>query len=395
MKALSSTVSAILSALAAAFSLCGCHTICRPCFDISPESARDLVRDIGDGPYVVVEVRRFSFVEFACNMTSRKNYPCREVVPGQQLMPELSRLFPGVFSDTPDAVPIIAMQNIRGGAAASPYGNALFDGACRFNRNLSRFDRSDMAVHVAFSPLQYLDLLVSACTFCLVPGLLGTYSSHYDVSIMTGYDNYGESVAYSAETGFWVVSSLYAPFFPESSGWIHGEMGFTSGPGAAGPATPDATEARKQTALCCAIAAALAGLPPEERMALRRNPVALLRDKETGGNRSFRLVQIVPERETAETRMGGFPNRPLVLSQSYDPADRRGSVHFDTSACENAQAAISWVRDSYLPLVASQKGMALDATPASGGGIPPARISVTGFQKLAGDEYRIDFTVLE
>jgi hypothetical protein len=394
MKARSASVSAILSAISAAFFLCGCQTICRPRFDIAPESARKLVRDIGDGPYVVVEVRRFSFVEFACNMTSRKNYPCREIVPGHQLMPELSRLFPGVFSDTPDAVPIIAMQNIRGGAAASPYGNALFDGACRFNRNLSRLDRSDMAAHATFSPPRYLNELVSACTFCLVPGFLGTYSSHYDVSIMTGYDNYGESVAYSAETGFWVVSSLCAPFFPESSGWIHGEMGLSPGPGA-GPATPDATEARKQTALCCAIAAALAGLSPEERMALRRNPLALLRDKETGGNRSFRLVQIVPERETAETRMGAFPNRPLVLAQSYEPASRRGTVHFDTSACENAQAAISWVRDSYLPLVASQKGMALDATPAGDGGIPPARVSVTGFQKLAVDEYRIDFTVLE
>ena len=181
--------------------LCGCQSVYRPRFDIDPDNTRAISRRIDGGPYVVVEVRRFSMRDFACNLTSGKNYPCQEVIPGSKVMPELIRLFPSLFADTPNAVPIIVMQNIRSGAVASSGGGMnVFEGAAGFNKNLSRMNRSEMAspVSAGVSPQMYLNGLVSTWTLFIVPLYGGEYSSHYDVSIMTGYDAYGESVSYSA-----------------------------------------------------------------------------------------------------------------------------------------------------------------------------------------------------
>ena len=380
-----------VAAVVLAVALCGCRSVCRPRFDISPAAVREAVRGVDGGPYAVVEVRRLSFPEFACNMTSRKNYPCRETVPGSRIMPELERLFPGVFADTPDAVPVIVMQEVRSGGVTSGSTLELFDGASGFNKNLSRLDRSDMTAEEGFSlPFSCVNAVASICTLGLVPVHLGTFSSHYGVSIMTGYDTYGGKVAYSAGTGWWMLNALAAAAFPESAGWRHEVVEANVPVG-----TPDATEAQKQTALCCAIARALAELSPEERAALRRNPVALLRDKETGGGRAFRLVQVAPERESAEVRLGDRPDRPRILSQAYDPTTRRGSVVFDPSGCADAKAAVAWVRDVYIPLVASQKAVALGGTAASGPGVPPARPAITGFRREAQGACRIDFAVPE
>lgn len=381
----------IAAALLSAAFLCGCRTICRPRFDIGPEETRAAVRNVSGGPYVVVEVRRFNLCEFACNLTSGKNYRCQEVVPGSRIMPELNRLFPTLFADVPDAVPVIVLQTVRSGAVAGGKEGfaAIFDDASGFNKNLSRRNRSDMASPAGFSPGMYLNGLVSTCSLFLVPLYGGGFSSHYEVSVMTGYDAAGESVSYSASTGFWTVSSAYAPFFPESEGWIHGDAMMNANP------APDATEAQKDTALCCAVAVALAKLSPEERTALRTNPVALLRDKETGGIRTFQLVQVSPERENAVERMGGDPRKPHIVSQNYDPATRRGAVVFDTSACPDEKAAVAWVRDEYLPRIASKKGRALDASAPADEPLESARVSVAGFKKEADAQYRIDFAVSE
>lgn len=184
-----------------------------------------------------------------------------------------------------------------------------------------------------------------------------------------------------------VASWLYAPFMPESSGWIQEDM-----LSAHNEPDPDATESQKRTALCCAIAKALSEMPRAARAELRRNPVALLRDKETGGSRAFRLVQVASERDTSEERIGTAPNRPRIVSQSYDPATRKGVVVFDASECDNPKAAVAWVRESYIPLVASQKNRAIDATKTES---PPPQIAITGFKKEADSRTRIDFTVLE
>ena len=93
--------------------------------------------------------------------------------------------------------------------------------------------------------------------------------------------------------------------------------------------------------------------------------------------------------------MGEDPNRPRIISQSYDSMTRRGSVVFDTAGCENPQLAIAWVRSSYLPLLVSTKGAVMDVSADDEVGPPPGRLSVTGFKKESPVSYRIDFVVLE
>lgn len=378
----------IVPALAAML-LCGCQMVYRPRFDISPDLVRPSVRQVGDGPYAVVEIRRFSLPEFACNMISRQNYPCMEVVPGTEIMPELSRLFPALFSDSPDAVPIIVMQNVRSGAVADPGVGSFFGGASGFNKRLSRKNRSDMATTVGFMPYSYFNSLASIGTLGLVPFYQGKFSSHYGVSVMVGYDSYGPEISYSTEARLWIVNGIYRPFTPESSGWIHADVFMSAMP------DPDAPEAAKRTALCCAIAKALAEMSPEDRSELRRNPVALLRDKENGSSRTFKLVQVRPERDVAVEGVGAEPNRPRIVSQSYDPATRKGTVVFDASECDDPKAAVAWVRDSYVPLVAAQKARVIDASETAGGASPPPKVSITGFRKETDARVRFDFTVPE
>ena len=379
-------VAAILSAVF----LCGCRTVCRPRFDIGPEETRPVVRKVVGGPYVVVEVRRFFLREFACNLTSGKNYPCQEVVPGNRIMPKLHQLFPSLFADVPEAVPIIVLQTVRSGAVSGASGGlTVFEGAAGFNKDISRRNRSDMASPAGFSPPMYLNGLVSTCSLFLVPLYGGEFSSHYEVSVMTGYDAAGETVPYSASTGFWTINSVFAPFFPESEGWIHGNAIMNTNP------APDATDAQKDTALCCAIASALGKLSSEEIAALRTNPLALLRDKETGGSRTFTLVQVAPERGTDVERMGVDPGKPRIVSQHYDPATRRGTVVFDTAACPDEKTAVAWVRDTYLRQIASKKGRAIDASAPANDPLDSGLISVSGFKKEADARYRIDFAVLE
>ena len=369
--------------------LCGCMSAYRPGFDISPSGVRSSVLRIDDGPYVVVEIRRFFLREFACNLCSRKNYACFETVPGSEIMPELSRLFPSLFADTPDAVPIIVMQNVRGGGVADAGGASMFGGAVGFNKGLSRQGKTEMAPAVPFPPYFYFNSLACVGTFGIVPFYMGSYSSHYGVSIMTGYDNYGREVRYSAEARLSISSWLYAPFMSESSGWVRADIMSKSG-----WTDPDATESQKLTALCCAIAKALSEMPRSARAELRRNPVALLRDKETGGLRRFRLVQVAPERDISEERIGTEPNRPRIVFQAYNTATRRGTVVFDASECDDPKAAVAWVRESYIPLVASQKSRAVDAPETEMADRPP-RISVTGFKREGNSRTRIDFAVLE
>ena len=379
---------AINPILASAFLLCGCQLAYHPLFDISPESIRQATRQVDGGPYVVVEVRRFSYPEFACNMTSRKGYHCLEVVPGAEVMPELARLFPALFADTPDAVPIIVMQNIRSGSVADPSGGSLFNGAAGFNKGLSRADKSDMAAGAILPPCFYYNGIANFLTLGLIPFYGGEYSSHYSVSIMTGYDSYSDEVPYSAEARLWIMSALYQPFTPKSSGWRHESLDAAAHP------APDATVAQKRTALCCAIARALAEMPRQKRAALRRNPVALLRDKEAGGQRAFSLVKVSAPQGTVERHMGEDPNRPRIVSQEYDPATRRGAVVIDTANCDDAQRGLAWVRESYLPLVVASKGAAVDASSPQTA-LAGARVSVTGLKKLDDAKFRIDFAVLE
>ncbi len=368
--------------------LCSCQTSYRPRFDISPKSVRDSALKVGDGPYTVVEIRKFSFPEFACNTISRKNYPCMEVIPGSEIMPELMDLFPSVFADTPEAVPIIVMQNVRSGALSAPDGCFFFDGAAGFGGQLSLKHRSEMASPVPPPPCFYFNSLACVGTLGLLPFYGGSFSSHYGVSIMTGYDNYSDEVLYSAKASRWISSMLYRPFMPKSSGWIHN--------GALSPeVNPDATAHQKRTALCCAIAKALAEMPPSARAELRRNPVALLRDKECEGQRSFSLVQVRPPSQTTERRMGEDPDRPRIVAQSYDPLSDRGYVSFDVAGCEDPKKARAWIQNSYLPLVAAAKGAAIDVSAPKDAPQPAARIQITGFVKESETRFRIDFAVLE
>lgn len=378
--------------------LCGgCRTVYRPRFDISPNEVRSLVRQVDGGPYVVVEVRRVSVPELAANITSGKRYQAVTTIDGAVLMPELNRLFPSVFADTPDAVPIVVRQIVRSGTLAEPDRMSPFNGVAALNRNLSRKDRSEMSQEGFFQGTVAVNGIVSGLTLFLIPLYGGPYASRYDVDVMTGYDRYDGAVSYAARAGQWVVNELWLPFLRESDGWVHGQ----SDPQGQGgrinlsriAEAPDATSAAKQTALCSAILKSLAAMSPDARAALRRNPIALLLDKEKGNDRAFRLVQVSAGAGERTERTDALPNRPAILGQSYDAATRKGSIRFDVSKCDDPDKALAWVRDSYVPLVASGHGVAIDAS--APGSPPSGRFAITGLRQKSADVYQLDFVVRE
>jgi hypothetical protein len=310
-------------------------------------------------------------------------------------MPELHRLFPDVFADSPDAVPILVRQIVRSGTLVDSARVTGFRGVAGLNKNLSRLETSDMSKTGFFQGTGYLNLGISLWTFCLVPVYAGTYESCYEVSIMTGYDRYAAPMRYGASAQPLLVNAIYLPLFPKSAGWVLGSPNPKRAPEGFDPIgeTPDADPKAKRTALCAAILKALAGMTSDERESLRRNPVALLRDKERGHARAFRLVRVGADPETRKVRMDIDPNRPAILAQSYDSMTRKGFLRFDVSGCDNAEKALAWARDVYVPLVASGRGMSIDASAPTSS--PPGRFSVTGLRQESPGVYRLDFTVRE
>lgn len=283
------------AALASAVLLSGCASVRHG----NSLGLQETAAAAADGPYFVIAsegVRNFDPVSFNRILHSR---------------------YPGLFAQTPDAVPVMIRIG-QGGTTSTDGIGPLFLG---------------------IAPMIY------TC------GLAGVYwqddRSQLDVGLLLGGpDEVVQTVEVEAERR--MHGLLFAPvarlFQPPEKGWHkpHGDL------------VAEEFEGLVE-AIADALARTLGGLSPEQRAALRRNPVALQRFQQKfpwgfGVRESgvaSRIVHVYPAPDA-----GAEP--PAIVSRSFDAATRSGEVVADFSGREYV-AAQRWLVNDAIPRLCRER----------------------------------------